>query len=294
MAMNPKLLRPKRSVVYHPEALAWQSAVVANGGTVGNSLKPVSDFCTAIDAAGIRSKFLRLSLVCGGNLSAARVPLYRAGSSTGTQYGNTTDTNAGPFVSADYTEATGLNGNGSTKYFDTGLTIGTVKTFGADYDNCHVAVYNRTSQIGPHFGAYDGGNLYFYNALAMDAGFTSPSIADEQPVLRAGTVNYGEGELYGTPAAYGFHLGVKTGESAGAYELNGADITDASTPYGYSFETTDASPLFFMGSSDGENLYQACNGRLSHYSVGTSLTALQRSAYYAAVLAFQTALGRNV
>lgn len=296
MAMSPRLLRPIASgPTYHPEALAWRTAAVANGGSVSAAtMQAVSTFCAAIDAAGIRSKFLRLSLLCGGNLSAARVPLYRAGSSTGTQYGNTIDTNAGPFVSADYTEATGLNGNGSTKYFDTGLTIGTVKTFGADYDNCHVAIYNRTSQIGPHFGAADWGNLYFSNALAMDAGLASPSIADEQPVLRAGTVNYGEGELYGSSAAYGFHLGVKTGDTAGAYELNGADNTDSSTPYGYSFETTDASPLFFMGSSDGENLYQACNGRLSHYSVGTSLTALQRSAYYAAVLAFQTALGRNV
>lgn len=293
MPMNPRLMRPI-SVAYHPEALAWKTAVLANGGTVGSSLKPVSDFCKAIDAAGIRSKFLRLSLVCGGNLAAARVPLYRAGASTGTQYGNATDTNVGPFVSADYGEATGLNGNWATKYFDTGLSIGTVKTFGADYDNCHVAVYNRTSQTGPHFGAFDGGNLYFANSLALDAGLTSPSIADGQPLLRSGNTNYGEGELLGSTTGYGFHLGVKTGDAAGAYELNGADITDSSTSYGVSFNTTDASPLFFMGVSDGQNLYGACDGRLSHYSVGTSLTGPQRAAYYAAVIAFQTALGRNV
>jgi hypothetical protein len=293
MPMSPRLLRPV-GLAYHPEALAWRAAVVANGGSVGLSLQAVSDFCTAIDAAGIRSKFLRLSLVCGGNLSAARVPLYRAGASTGTQYGNATDTNVGPFVSADYGEATGLNGNGASKYFDTGLTIGTAKTFGADYDNCHVAVYNRTSQNGPHFGAYDFGNLYFTNALAIDAGTSVGVIADYVPVLRAGNVNYGEAELVGSSTGYGFHLGVKTGDTAGAYELNGTDITDSSSSYGMSFETTDASPLFFMGVSDGENLYAACDGRLSHYSVGQSLTGPQRAAYYAAVLAFQTALGRNV
>lgn len=296
MAMNQRTMRPRASsVTYHTEALAWKTAAEANGGTVSTpTLAAVSTFCTAIDAAGIRSKFLRLNLICGGNLAAARVPLYRAGASTGTQYGTTTDTNVGPFVSADYGEATGLNGNGSAKYFDTGLTIGTVRTFGADYDNCHVAVYNRTSQTGPHFGAEDGGNLYFANSLAMDAGLTAPSIADGVPVLRTGTVNYGEGELLGSSTGYGFHLGVKTGDTAGAYELNGTDITDSSTSLGFSFDTTDASPLFFMGVSDGENLYQACDGRLSHYSVGSSLTGPQRAAYYAAVIAFQTALGRNV
>lgn len=295
MPMNQRTMRPRASsVTYHPEALAWQDAVVANGGSVGSSLQAVSDFCDAIDAAGIRSKFLRLNLVCGGNLTAARVPLYRAGASTGTQYGSATDTNVGPFVSADYAESTGLNGNYSTKYFDTGLTIGTVKTFGADYDNCHVSVYNRTSQSGPHFGAADWGGLYFSNALAIDAGFGSSSIADVVPVLRAGSVNYGEGELGGSSNAYGFHLGVKTGDVSGAYELNGADITDGFTPYGFSFETTDASPLYFMAISDGSSLYGACDGRLSHYSVGTSLNGPQRAAYYAAVIAFQTALGRNV
>ncbi|NCA15292.1 MAG: hypothetical protein EBS89_14450 [Proteobacteria bacterium] len=197
-------------------------------------------------------------------------------------------------MSADYGEATGLNGNASTKYFDTGLTIGTVKTFGADYDNCHVAVYNRTSQTGPHFGATDFSSLYFGNALALDAGLTTPSIADNVTVLRAGASNYGEGELLGSSTGYGFHLGVKTGDTAGAYELNGTDITDSSTSFGFSFDTTDASPLYFMGASDGSALYQACDGRLSHYSVGSSLTGAQRAAYYAAVIAFQTSLGRNV
>lgn len=300
MAMNNRLMRPvtaadvAAAVTYHPEALAWQDAVVANGGSVGSSLQAVSDFCDAIDAAGIRSKFLRLSLVCGGNLAAARVPLYRAGASTGTQYGSATDLNVGPFVSADYGEATGLNGNWATKYFDTGLSIGTVKTFGADYDNCHVAVYNRTSQSGPHFGATDWNGNFDYNSLAIDAGINVGSIADAVPVLRAGTVSYGEGELFGSSTGYGFHLGVKTGATAGAYEVNGVNVTGTATQYGYSFLVTDESPLYFMGTSDGSILYSACDGRLSHYSVGTSLTGPQRAAYYAAVIAFQTALGRNV
>ena len=132
------------------------------------------------------------------------------------------------------------------------------------------------------------------NALALDAGTSNGGIADEFPVLRSGNVNYTEGELFGSSTGYGFHLGVKTGDTAGAYDLNGVDITMSATTYGMSFDVTDPSPLYFMGASDGAALYQACDGRLSHYSVGTSLTALQRSAYYAAVLAFQTALGRNV
>ena len=78
MAMNQRLMRPIASgPTYHQEAMAWRTAALANGGTgiTASTMQAVSDFCTAIDAAGIRSAFLRLSLVCGGNLAAARTPL---------------------------------------------------------------------------------------------------------------------------------------------------------------------------------------------------------------------------
>ena len=62
MPMNARLLRPIASGV-HPEAAAWRSAVVANGGSVSAStLKAVADFCKAIDAAGIRDKLYRVNL----------------------------------------------------------------------------------------------------------------------------------------------------------------------------------------------------------------------------------------
>ena len=90
MAMNQKLLRPRASGV-HPEAAAWQTAVVANGGSVSSTtLTAVNVFCKAVDSAGLRSVFYRLNLFCGGNLSSALVPLYRGPARTGTQYGNAT------------------------------------------------------------------------------------------------------------------------------------------------------------------------------------------------------------
>ena len=65
-------------VSLHPEAVAWRDAVVDNGGSVsGATLAAVSDFCNAIDAAGIRDRFYRLNLFAGTGLNAALVPLYR-------------------------------------------------------------------------------------------------------------------------------------------------------------------------------------------------------------------------
>lgn len=294
MPMNQRTMRPRASaavaVTYHPEALAWQDAVVANGGSVGTSLPAVSAFCDAIDAAGIRSKFLRLSLVCGGNLTAARVPLYRGPSPSGTQYGNAIDTNIGPFVSGDYSEATGLQGNGNSKALNTGLTIGTLATFGAEYNNCHISVYRRDTAIGPDFGGstFLGNN----NACMID----TTTVFGANPYFHAGSGNVGEGlEVYGSVGT-GFHL---ADGGASAYLRNGADVTtSASFNGGYSF-SGDALPLYAGGVySDYEDLSEASlysAGIMAAYSVGKAFTSsAQRTAFYNAMLALQTALGRNV
>ena len=109
------LTRPR----IHHDALDWARRVVSNSGTVSQpTLRAVSTFCDAIDRAGIRDRFYRLNLFCGDNLSAALVPLYRNSSSTGTQLGGLTDTNAAvsgqsPFVSGDYTLTGVLVGTGN-------------------------------------------------------------------------------------------------------------------------------------------------------------------------------------
>jgi len=108
MPMNPKLLRPRSTI--HPEAADWANRVRANSGSVsGTTLNAVSKFCASISSAGIRDRFYRLNLFCGTGLAACLMPLYRGPSLGGTQYGGTTDTNNGPFVSGDYTE-TGTSG----------------------------------------------------------------------------------------------------------------------------------------------------------------------------------------
>ena len=119
MPMNPRLLRPTQN--QHPEAADWASRVRTNGGTVsGSTLLAVSRFCRSIDLAGIRNRFYRLNLFCGtsdASLVAPRVPLYRGPSRTGTQYGNTIDTNVS-FVQGDYAEtgaSGGLTSNGSKR-----------------------------------------------------------------------------------------------------------------------------------------------------------------------------------
>lgn len=282
-------MRPVASgVVYHPEALAWQDAVVANGGSVGSSLQAVSDFCDAIDAAGIRDRFIRLSMLCGGNLSAALVPLYRGASPTGTQYGSAADYNIGPFVSADYSPTAGLNGNGSSKCLETGIDLPTCYAFGMEYNNVHTMVYRQESLgfniSGTVLGGFVSGD-YVGLVFRHDPNATELFTGDYQ----------GDHVVYGSSATDpGMYLGQVGSGPDGVLLRNNVSIKTGQTlSFGTSFDTINTDILVFADSDGFGNISSPIATRLSAYSLGKAFTSAgQRTAFYDAMVAVQTALGR--
>ena len=295
MPLSSKTIRPR---TFHHEALAWRTAVQNNGGTVrATTLRAVSNFCTAISDAGIRDKFLRLNLVCGNDLAAARTPLYRGASATGTQYGSTVDTNIGPFTSADYSEATGLQGDGNVKVLDTTIAIGTLKTFGMSVTSFHISVYNRSltafSRIS--FGA---NNLYD-DAVAYKSVFGINTCGTSQyegtfcPEFAAGGGN--DAYIYFYPYVppadpRGFHLGDYG--SGAFYGLNGTELPGSESYYGEAvpdFSAADTTMILFLGDDE----YYS-DQLLSAYSCGLPMTTTaNRLAFATAMTAFQKALRRN-
>lgn len=276
MAMNQKLLRPKASGV-HPEASAWRTAVVANGGSVSSTtLAAVNVFCKAVNSAGLRSLFYRLNLFCGGNLSSALVPLYRGPAQTGTQYGNTTDTNVN-FVSGDYAEtgATGgLKGNGTNKRLATGFPSNTVALANrhlAAYESLNAtsdysaSVQSYSSAINKHWrlGIWTVSTNYIYTAFSGVGG---------QPVFTKAT---------------GLIVGQNDSETAATLYRNGISVSNVT---GGSANAVDTAPVQILGEVSGE----FSEARLGGYSIGQKFTAPQVLDYYNAMQAFQIALSRSV
>ena len=285
MAMSPRLLRPIASGV-HPDAAAWRSAVVANGGSVSAStMRAVSTFCAAIDAAGIRDRYYRLSLMCGTGLNAALVPLYRGPTFGGTQYGNATDTNVGPFVSGDYVEtgaSGGLVGNGTSKRLDTGLSSGSLPSILSG----HLSVYMRANAISATNGlvmADDGTNRVGF--------FLRPS-----QTLRgtwAEIVNSASNNESSFAPGYDTSLYTFTRTAADEsviYEgSSSANTNTVSVSPGVCSQ-----PWFVFASNANGVASNFSTARLAGYSIGTGLSSADVVAYESAMTAFQTALGRNV
>jgi hypothetical protein len=279
MPMNPRLLRPIASGV-HPEANAWRTAVVANGGSVsGSTMKAVSKFCGDIDVGGIRGLFYRLNLFCGTGLNAALVPLYRGPSRTGTQYGNTTDTNVGPFVSGDYEEtgaSGGLKGNGSSKYLNTGVKSDALPVPGVG----HLSAWARNQTTGrsawlSSFGAsFTNQTQLEYN---HSDGNTFQGWGREQTILTAaGTVR---------------HLMVSRSSSTNQRTYHDAalvaTVTTATTMSGNSADLT------VLARNVGGSIGAYSDGRINAYSIGDNMSDAQAAALYNALNTFLGSLSRT-
>lgn len=274
MPMSPRLLRPRASgTALHPEVQDWIARVTTNAGTASTAtLGAMSQFCAAIDAAGIRDRFARLNLFCGSNLAACRTPLYRATSSTGTQLGNTIDTNVGPFVDADYAEtgsSGGLKGNGSTKWLQTGLQGSDAGANG----NFHLSAYVTTADTGNTFNYYTGSNT----AILMAQRNSTVASYQYSSLTLDSTLSAFTGHIIGTSTTSTSHAIY----SAGASNATSSTLTN---------QSPGAEIFVFTNQALGA---LAIDARLGGYSIGTGLTASQAAAYYTAIQAFQAALGRQ-
>ena len=286
MPMSPRLLRPIASGV-HPEAAAWRSAVVANGGSVSvGTLAAVNTFANAIDAAGIRDRFYRLNLFAGTGLNACLVPLYRGPSRTGTQYGNSTDTNVGTFASADYQETGsggGLKGDGTNNYLNTGVLLPTLSS--VDF---HVSGYVTVTTVNSFrsITGASGTNGFLF-------GSSSPS------TTRAFFWGGGNNSLSAATHPTGLQLLTQTGNKTGGIYFDDALDTSSyananNTDGDFSAGSGSLREIPVFVENRNTSIVGHYDGRLAGYSLGAGMTAAQVEDYYDILQAFQTSLGRNV
>lgn len=288
MPMSPRLLRPI-AVGLHPEAQKWRSAAIANGGTVSDTtFKAVSDFCRAIDVAGIRSKIYRLNLFAGTGLAAALTPLYLNNSRSGVALGNATDTNAGNlFVSGDYSEATGLTA-GSTKYLDTGLRpddmpLSAVQAMHLSF--AHGPVPSAVLDPRP-IGARNLADRFETILTVRSASAGSVS------VTMGRTNSLSSGSLAtGAQVSASWVMSRTSATSLVIYKNAASDATLSTSVTGIA---SHANPFYVCRiNNNGTPLGDGHAVPYRHYSIGAGLTGAEVTSYENALAAFRTALGRT-
>jgi hypothetical protein len=288
MPMSPRLLRPRTGGL-HPEAAGWRARVIANGGTVSAStFAAVEAFCRAVDTAGIRSRFFRMNLFAGNSLASALVPLYRGPTRTGTQFGNTTDTNFN-FVAGDYTETgstAGLKSDGSTKYLNTGFKAPAASLSATSF---HLSCYVQGAETG-------GSSRIFMGNATNQAGV---NLTTAIGWVSAGAVSSGviadtTFPNGGSTDRQGLLLAATNGSRESTYYNNATSVvSQTSTQVDFETGTGDEFTIAARNFVGTIQLY-SLNKRFRAYSLGAGMSASQVSAFNTAMQAFQTALTRNV
>jgi hypothetical protein len=283
--------------VSNADAQNWIDRVYANGGTVSDSTAAaVNQFCVDIEAASIRDRFYRLNLLCGTGLNACLVPLYRGPSLGGTQYGGEVDTNAGPFVSGDYTESIGLSRlTAQAKRLDTGLPTSALPS--GVISSGHMAVWHGPltgsfaatgdsdpAMIGTANGVTDRAwlQLSFRTATNGNAsGRWGKTIAASEST---GPIGLSQGSA--------FLMVQRTSDTNVELWRNASIVgTTATSATGIAGITHNILVFGFnnTGTPSGEQNAVVMRG----YSVGDDMTSTQVNAYRNAWATFNTALGRT-
>lgn len=259
------------------DALAWAAKVTADGGTYSAAdLNAMSTAIASLRAEGLWSKMTLFGPLYGGDLTAALVQ-YRSGSWV-------TATNVN-FVAGDYTRATGLTGNGSTKYLRTGLVAST----GLTTNSTHLALYNRSSSTGAagrqlQIGSQVAGGLG--DRINLYAPFNdSTAYSDQYNLSTPG------GRVDGAiTAPFGFVIGTRTAANVHTIYRNGAQVATNATTGG----ALPAFELYVFAINNGGAPTEHGEHVCGMYSAGSGLSNAEQSAYNTIVEALMDAAGRGV
>jgi hypothetical protein len=259
--------------------------VYANGGTVSSATAgAVNTLCDSLESASLRDRFYRLNIFAGGNLNAALVPLYRGPSLGGTQYGNATDTNVGPFVTGDYNEtgaSGGLRNNSGGKLLRTGLTPGNLDTVATGHMAVYHGEYTSIGAFAPVLSVQDGAfNRYRMAWLSQgNMGLNwggSTGLPDSSAAITGG----------------GLYSVIRRSSTDLQSFVNTTSVNSESTA---TTPATNANDWAVFGSNNsGTNAASTATHLLKAYSLGKTFSDGELSAYYTAMQAFQAALTRNV
>ena len=254
---------------YNWEAQAWRRQVRTNSSDI-NSTSYVSAtvFMQHLKQWGLRPKVVSCGLYLGTNFQAVRMAIIHDLPNMNGQL----TTNA--FLASDYTENTGVTGNGTTKFIQLATAAGGTVTMSQIGQQAHIGVYCRTAtNLSQHcIGATDSGSdSSAYVLISHGAGTTYGQVNDTV------ALQWSVSDSNGT----GLYIATRTATNFAAVYKNGAQL---STQTGNLSGSHNAPETIYVHCLNADGSATAFTVRtLSFWTVGYALTATDNLNYYKAV-----------
>lgn len=250
------------------DALGWATAVTAAGGTFSaTELMAMNVGIKALKSASLWTAFALFGPLWGSDLAAALIQ-YRNGA-----WESATNVN---FVGGDYSSATGLTGNTTTKSLRTALLANSLTL-----NNTHLAIYNRGSSGGAIMGA----------RVADDFTLLAPFGSDGKAYSNMyDTTNGRVVTAAGISTPFGFIVASRTAANSHAIYRNGSSVASNATSGG-------ALPNveLYVGAQNNSGVAASWDvGPYAFYGAGRGLSAAEVATLYTIIQTMQTAVGRQV
>lgn len=252
----------------------WYNRVLVAGGSSSMAtLNAVDTFVTTLVNNGIYNKIYRCNLFCGDVTASLLIPIINFSGSARETSSN--------FVAADYNPATGLLGNGSNKYLNTGLNPNAA---GMNINSCHLSAYVQSGSLvavnRAQIGCDDGPNGIYY-ALNLRWSAANDSIYYSGQNAASNMCWYTP-----DPNTNGCYIGSRTATTSAVLYRNGGSVATATAQ-----SKTNLPPynILVFAQSDSGTPIQYVNQRLGGYTIGSGLTAADATVLNNAYTAFATA-----
>ena len=265
-----------------PETVNWLSRVDSAGGTVNeNIIEAVDDYIKEIkglkyQTVSIRNKIIRENWFCG-DFNSAFVPFFRNADESSAIIGNYKDVNNN-YDPLEYNysgERSGLIGNGSSRYINTGLIPSAVNEF--QKNDVHFMIYSMSdSADAGRLGCRgsSGNGLYFYpKYLNGNSYFNLNSNVESSATL---------------PSGNGYIMFQRTSSTNLNSYYNNFLINSVQNS---STNKPDV-PIIIGAFNNNGNVSSYMKMRLGGYSIGASLSASQQIIHYNAVMRLMNRMER--
>lgn len=253
--------------------IARQKANGGSGCTAATKFY-VNQFILKLKDTGVWPNISRCNILAGPDIQSAMTPLKVGTSANAIETYN--------FVSGDYSQATGLQGNGTTKYMRTGLTPANA---GITAGSGHLIAYMNTQSVGSGarvmVGVQSGPNTHFSQLYAdSSSGNLGGRIGDNSGNSTVTILN-----------RLGF-LSINAQSSLMDFTYNSKSLLN--TPVSTSGSLTALEYYVMARNENGTSAGLYNDGRMCFYSIGLGLTRQQLVDYRFAVQRLEANLGRNI
>lgn len=265
-----------------PETIDWLSRVDSSGGTVSDSIiEAVDDYIKEIkglkyQTVSIRNRIIRENWFCG-DFNSAFVPFFRNADESSAIIGSFMDNNKNydPLEYNQSGELSGLKGNGTNRYIETGLTPSAINEF--QKNDVHFMIYSMSdSADAGRMGSrgQSGSGLYFYPKYVNgNSYFNLNSNVESSSTL---------------PSANGYLMFQRTSFSSLNSYYNNFLVNSVQNN-----STIKPDAPITIGAFNNNGVVSGfMKMRLGGYSIGASLSASQQTIHYNAVTRLMNRLGR--